>query len=94
MATVLFAGSAIAHPGEVHSAKQIKRELDLHNNLASHTKRALGGCENSLKARSLKARAVARREATAKALRQKRGLAADSTLYEHSRYTWVNTDIM
>jgi hypothetical protein len=84
--TVLFAGNVIAHPGEVHSVQQVKRELDMHNNLASHSKRALGGCENSASAKALKARAIARREATAKALRQKRGLAADSTFCKLSRY--------
>lgn len=78
MATVFFAGTTIAHPGEVHSASQVKRELEAHNNLARHSKRALGGCADSLKARALQSRAIARREATAKSLRAKRGLAANS----------------
>lgn len=67
-------GSAVAHPGEVQTAEEIKREINSYT--AAHVKagRSLARVANSPAARALRTRAVARRTATAEALREKRGL--------------------
>ena len=83
IATALAAWSVIepglAHPGEAHNIANVKRELAIRDHLTSHSKRALGNCENSPKARALKEQAIARRAATANSLRHERGFSSSST---------------
>jgi hypothetical protein len=79
VATASFLGTVLAHPGEVHDAAEVKRDIEVRNIMASHNKRALDKCSGSLKARQMQQRAVARRAATAQNLRIKRQLA-DGTL--------------
>lgn len=72
-------GSVIAHPGEVHTSEEIKREVAVRDMLASNAARSLGKCANSLKVRALYERAVERRAATAERLRKARGLKEKRT---------------
>lgn len=74
LAAFSLAGTAIAHPGEVHEPAQVKRELAQRDAVASHYTRGLSKCADSLKARGLKERAIARRAAKAADLRAKRGI--------------------
>lgn len=67
-------GGAIAHPGEVQSAQQIKREIQKYAQAQQKAVRSLAKVENSPQAVALKARAAERRAATVAALRAKRGL--------------------
>ncbi|KAK3386516.1 Intradiol ring-cleavage dioxygenase [Podospora didyma] len=64
---------AVAHAGG-HSEAEIQAELHLRSIVASHSKRAIDKCANSEAAQALKERALARRAATAHAIRQKRDL--------------------
>lgn len=74
VAAVCFAGSAIAHPGEHHDHAAIKREVKARDQYAAAGKRALDSCSNSLKARELNSRSVARRAQRARSLRERRGI--------------------
>ena len=74
LAVACIAGSAVAHPGEVHDAAHVKRELAQRAAVASHYTRGLSKCADSIKARGVKERAVARRSAKAAELRAKRGI--------------------
>lgn len=76
VAAACLAAPAIAHPGEHHDPHVVKREIHTRDALAEHAKRSLGGCENTLHARELAKRNVARRAHTAHKLRQKRGITA------------------
>lgn len=67
-------GGAIAHPGEVQSAKQIKREIEKYAQAQQKAVRSMAKLENSPQAKALKARATERRVATVQALRAKRGI--------------------
>ena len=77
MALASLLSTVVAHPGEVHDAANIKRDINMRDRFAAHSKRTLGKCENSASASALKARAISRRSATAKALRMDRGLPTD-----------------
>lgn len=68
-----------AHPGEHHGHARIKREVIERDHLANRYAHTLSRCADSLKARALNERAVARRAATAKRLRLERGLDAESS---------------
>ncbi|KAJ5592038.1 uncharacterized protein N7459_002407 [Penicillium hispanicum] len=71
-----LAAPAIAHPGEKHDPHVVRRELHARDALAAASKRAIGGCENSLHARELNKRSIARRSRTLHQLREKRGVTA------------------
>ncbi|KAJ5698845.1 hypothetical protein N7462_000850 [Penicillium macrosclerotiorum] len=66
----------MSHPGEKHDPHVVKREVIERDAMAAAAKRALGGCENSLHARELNKRSIARRARTVKQLREKRGVTA------------------
>lgn len=79
LALVLAATSVVtAHPGEVHDMATVRSEIELRNSLATMHKRSLAACSNSLKARALNERSIARRAEKAKTLRAARGLAETS----------------
>lgn len=65
-------GSAVAHPGDTQ--EEVRRELAAHKAARPVARRAINACAASPNTAALRARAVARRAATAEALRQKRGL--------------------
>ncbi|TGJ88061.1 hypothetical protein E0Z10_g668 [Xylaria hypoxylon] len=65
-------GGVAAHPGE--SREQIQREVSAHQAAQPLGRRAISACASSPNAAALKARSVARRAATAEALRRKRAL--------------------
>lgn len=67
-------GSAVAHPGEVHTPEEIKREIAAHKAQQVKARRSLAECASSPAAIALKERAVARRAAIAQQLREQRGL--------------------
>jgi hypothetical protein len=76
VAAVCLAAPAVAHPGEKHDPHVVKREIHARDTMAAAAKRSLGGCENSLHARELNKRSVARRARTVNQLREKRGITA------------------
>lgn len=78
MAAFCLAGSTVAHPGEVHEPAQVRRELAERSVVAGHYTRGISKCADSLKARGLKERAIARRSAKAAELRVKRGIVETS----------------
>ncbi|KAI0517313.1 Intradiol ring-cleavage dioxygenase [Xylaria bambusicola] len=65
-------GAVVAHPGE--PTEKVRREILAHREAQALGRRAISACASSPKTAALKARATARRAATAEALRQKRGL--------------------
>ncbi|KAI0163464.1 Intradiol ring-cleavage dioxygenase [Pestalotiopsis sp. NC0098] len=71
-------GSAVAHPGEVHTPEEIKREIAAHKAQQVKARRSLAECASSPAAIALKERAVARRAAIAQQLREQRGLTKKS----------------
>jgi hypothetical protein len=80
-----FLGSVLAHPGEVHTAEQVKREVTQHKAAQVKARRALSECANSQSSQALKARAVARRAATAQALRDARGITTSKLIKKPPR---------
>lgn len=68
----------MAHPGEVHTAAEKRREINAHKAAQVKARRSLANCANSASAVALKARSVARRAATAQALREKRSTSNKS----------------
>lgn len=76
LAVTSIIGGAIAHPGEVQSAKQIKREIEKYANAQEKAVRSMSKVQNSPYAVALKARAAERRAATVAALRAKRGITS------------------
>ncbi|KAH6656871.1 Intradiol ring-cleavage dioxygenase [Truncatella angustata] len=78
LAAASVIGSAVAHPGEIHTPEEIKREIDAHKAQQIKARRSLAQCSNSPAALALKERAVARRAAVAQKLREQRGLTKKS----------------
>lgn len=78
-------GTVAGHPGEQHSHAQIKREVQLKNDLAGKAARSLSKCADRPEARAVKERAIKRRAATAERLRKERGLAERSKSQSLSR---------
>lgn len=74
LAVSSIVGGAIAHPGEVQSAKHIKREIEKYTQAQHKAVRSMAKIENTPQALALKARAAERRAATVAALREKRGI--------------------
>lgn len=69
-------GSAIAHPGEHHDQEDIKRQVQVRDQMASAAKRSIDSCSNSLKHRAVNARSIARRAGVARELRARRDIKA------------------
>lgn len=80
LATSSAIGSAVAHPGEVHSHSQIRREITKRNDVAAFAKRGLNACSGTLAARQLDDRAIARRSAKFDKLRAARGISTDAAV--------------
>lgn len=78
-AVASFATLSAAHPGEHHDAAQVKRELMERTALADRSASSLIKCADTLKARQLASRAVARRAAKAEELRKKRGINMENS---------------
>lgn len=76
MAAACLAEPVVAHPGETHDPHVLKREIHARDVMAAAAKQSLGGCENTLHARELAKRNVARRSRTVQQLRKKRGVTA------------------
>jgi hypothetical protein len=76
VAAACLATRVVAHPGEKHDPHGMKREIHARDAMAAAGKRSLGGCENTLHARELAKRNVARRSRTVQQLRRKRGMTA------------------
>jgi hypothetical protein len=65
LATASIIGSAVAHLGETLNRTQIGRDIMKRDALALKAKWGLEACSNTLKARQLDERAIARRSAKA-----------------------------
>ncbi|KAI5921759.1 Intradiol ring-cleavage dioxygenase [Camillea tinctor] len=74
LATSVLLGQALAHPGEQHTAEQIKREISAQHRANHKMARALERCANNPSYVARRERAVTRRSETAKSLRQKRSI--------------------
>lgn len=64
----------LAHPGETHSAEQLKKVIAARDLATAHSKRAAQACASNPKHQELQARAGARRSVAAQILRQKRDI--------------------
>jgi protocatechuate 3,4-dioxygenase beta subunit len=87
LATASFVSSVVAHPGESHSRTQVRRDIVKRDAIALKAKRGLEACSNTLKARELDQRAVARRAAKADKLRAVRGISTDTPLLSRRNLT-------
>ncbi|KAH6896617.1 Intradiol ring-cleavage dioxygenase [Thelonectria olida] len=70
-----------AHPGESHSHSHMKREIVARDHAAVLGRRSLNSCSSSINARTTKSRAIQRRAAKVKELREKRGIKTPSKKY-------------
>jgi hypothetical protein len=77
-----FIAGTAAHAGG-HSDEEIAAELALRRHVTAFSKRSLDRCSGSAAAVALKERAIARRAATARALREKRGLSGRKTPFPY-----------
>ena len=80
-------GGTVAHPGEKHDMAHIKRQIDVRQLRAAAAKRSLDSCQDSLEHRSLMQRSHARRSEALSALRQKRGINANSKKFRRDLAT-------
>ncbi|RMZ79980.1 hypothetical protein DV738_g2952, partial [Chaetothyriales sp. CBS 135597] len=76
-----------SHPGEVHTAARVKRDVAARNHRATAGKRSLDRCAGSIKARELEARNIARRAKTTRDLRAKRGITTKARKYRRDLAT-------
>ena len=83
VAAACMAAPAVAHPGEKHDPRVVKREIHVRDAMAAAAKRSLGGCESSLQARELNKRNVSRRSRTVNQLRKKRGITGGTHVISH-----------
>ncbi|KEQ81087.1 intradiol ring-cleavage dioxygenase [Aureobasidium pullulans EXF-150] len=74
LASLALASAAAAHPG--HDPREEALERRTYYDSVPQTKRSLSHCEARIKARGLGQRSLARRDALATNMRQKRGLPA------------------
>lgn len=77
--TAFLAGASIfsvglAHPGETHSAEEVKKSIAARDLAVAHSKRVTEQCAAKPKHRALRARAAARRSMAAQLLRERRGI--------------------
>lgn len=87
LATASIFGSVIAHPGESHSRTQVRRDIKKRDAIAATAKRGLEACSNTLKARQLDERAIARRSAKLADLRAKRGISSNAPVLARRNLT-------
>lgn len=74
LVSLALASAAAAHPG--HDPREEALARRSYYDSVPATKRSLGHCEAKLKARGLEKAQLARRDAIASSMRQKRGLPA------------------
>jgi hypothetical protein len=65
-----------AHPGEVHDAAQVKRDIGVRDMLARNARRSLNRCEGSVNHQALTKKSVLRRSGQLEKLRKARGVAS------------------
>jgi hypothetical protein len=70
----LLLGMAVTHPGETHTADEIKQIIAARDLGILHSKRVVDKCASSPTHAALRARAAARRSMTAQVLREQRGI--------------------
>ena len=75
-------GSAVAHPGEEHSAEKIKKSIEARDIALANAAHATRNCAGSATRAALQARAAARRSTAAQLLREKRGIVHSTSLYQ------------
>ncbi|KAL0938629.1 GPI anchored protein [Colletotrichum truncatum] len=80
-AGLALCGYVAAHPGEHHDHHEMKRNIQLRDNVAAIGQRSLNSCSNSAGAQKMKARAVQRRAQKVKEIREKKGLKAPARKY-------------
>lgn len=71
VAVLALSASVLGHPS---TPEEIRAALEARSRVMAHAKRALDACAQSAEGRALQARAEARRDATAEAIREERGL--------------------
>lgn len=76
VAVACIASTAVAHPGEHHDHQAIKRQVRERDQFADAAKRSLDTCGDTLAARELNSRSLARRAAALAELRQRRNIKA------------------
>jgi len=74
LAASAFLGGALAHPGEEHTAEQIKRDIEARELAEAHARSAAAKCTGTTVHMERQARAAARRSLAAQLLREKRGI--------------------
>ncbi|ROW02487.1 hypothetical protein VMCG_06066 [Cytospora schulzeri] len=80
-AGVTLVAGALAHPGEVHTNEEIRRDIEVRDLHAAVGARALAQCSGGANANLMKQRAVQRRADKVKALREARGIKANPKKY-------------
>ena len=79
IAAAAMASVVIAHPGEYHDAALVKRNLNIQQARAAHSKIALANCARSQNSRLFRSRNIERRELKAQELRQKQGVSGSKS---------------
>lgn len=72
----VMAAGVLAHPGEVHTNEDMRRDIDARDFHAAVGARALAQCSGGATARRMKQRAIQRRADKVKAIREARGIKA------------------
>jgi hypothetical protein len=88
IAAAILAASVTAHPGHDHAAEMAERAA-----FTKFSKRDLSHCAEKIKARGIEQRAIARRAATAKSMREKRGMVG-GMYYSHCPYQLSNKKLI
>lgn len=94
IAAACLLSSAVAHPGEVHDAAQVKREIRARDQMADDAKRSLDTCSSSLKARQLNSRSVARRAEVAREIRQRRNIQTKAKKFRRDLATLETYEVI
>lgn len=84
VAAACLTAPVLAHPGEKHDPDVLKREINARDAMTAAAKRSLCRCENTLHARELAKRNVARRSRSVQQLRKKRGVTTSKCSYVKS----------
>src|SRR5512142_1386054 len=80
LAAASLLGSAIAHPGEEHSAEKVKKSIEARDIAQANAAHAARNCAGSATRAALQAKAAARRSTAAQLLREKRGIVHSKCL--------------
>lgn len=74
-----------AHPGEVHHAHEIKRDLEVRDHYAVRNARLLNACSDNAQVEALRKRTIERRTATAARLRKERDIKHNGEIHTSAR---------